>query len=101
MGGVNEKDFTKVTVSNSATTLVRPAGARGCLIEVQSNGVSYRMDGTAPVAAAGSSQTLNVGDRLNFDSWSYPGNNWASVLDKIQFIRTTGSDGILSIEWFD
>ena len=100
MSGVNSRGFTKITVDTAARITV-PAGAKGALMQVQSYPVSYRMDGTAPVAVAGSSQTLDVGDYLCFDSWTYPGSNWRSVLSTIQFVKSAGTAGILAIEWFD
>jgi len=107
MSGVNNAGFSNMTVTGTAKTLatacspVMPSGAKGAFIIVATAPVAYRDDGTAPVAAAGSSTTLNVGDTLAFDSWTYPGNNWRQVLKAIQFIRTTTTSGILSIHWYD
>ena len=107
MSGVNNKDFSNLTVTDTAKVLssscspVMPAGAKGALITVETAAVRYRDDGETPVAAAGSSTILNVGDVLTFDSWTYPGNNWRSVLRVIQFVRAAGTSGILTIHWYD
>jgi len=101
VSGVNNVDSTKETVGSTAATISVPAGAKGASIVVQTAPVAFRMDGTAPVAAAGSSTVREVDTILTFDSWTYPGNNWRSVLKAIQFIRTTSTDGILMIEWLD
>ena len=107
MGGVNNMGFSNMAVTASAAKMatgcdpVMPSGAKGAVIVVQTAAVAYRMDGTAPVAVAGSSTVLNVGDVLTFDSWSYPGHNWRQVMNAIQFIENTATDGVLSIEWFD
>ena len=101
MSGVNNVAFTNEAVTASAATITVPAGAKGAIITVQTAAVAFRMDGTAPVAAAGSSTVLNVEDILTFDSWTYPGNNWRSVLKAIQFVENTVTDGVLAIEWFD
>ena len=101
MSGVNNVAFTNEAVTASAATITVPAGAKGAIITVQTAPVCFRMDGTAPVAAAGSSTVLNVGDWIEFDSWTYPGNNWKSVLRAIQFKEYTVTDAVLAIEWFD
>ena len=106
MSGVNHIDTSNMTVTNAAKVLatacdpVMPSNARGALITVMTDGVCFRMDGTAPVYAAGSCSVLNVGDNLEFNSWTYPGNNWRQVLRTIQFIRVSG-DALIVIEWFD
>lgn len=104
MSGVNSKGFSNMTVTNTAKVLatacspVMPAGAKGAFITVMTDGVCFRLNGT-PVFAAGSCSVLNVGDDLAFDSWTYPGNNWGSVLRSIQFIRVS-NDAKIVIEWF-
>ena len=106
MGGVNSVDFSNMTVTNAAKVMAtgcspaKPRGAKGAMISVMTDAVCFRIDGTAPVYAAGSCTVLNVGDVLTFDSWTYPGNNWRQVLEAIQFIRVTG-DALIAIEWFD
>ena len=107
MSGVNNVDFSNLTVTGTAKVMaeecspIMPNLAKGAMIAVETAAVRYRDDGTAPVAAAGSSTILNIGDVLTFDSWSYPGNNWRQVLRAIQFIRAAGTSGILTIHWYD
>ena len=106
MSGVNSVDFSNMTVTNSPKVMAeecdpkKPIAAKGAMISVMTDSVCFRIDGTAPVFAAGSCTVLNVGDVLTFDSWTYPGNNWKQVLNAIQFIRTA-TDAKIAIEWFD
>lgn len=99
MSGVNIAGTSTETVGNTAATITVNAGAKGAYIVVQSNPVAYKI-GAAPVDAAGSCKYLSVGDSLIFDSWTYPGANWRSILNTIQFIRTGVADGILAITWY-
>jgi len=98
---VNNVGYQGLAVTASAVSLTVPAAAKGASIVVQTAQVCYREDGTAPVAAAGSSTVLNVGDELAYDSWTHPGNNWRSVLKKVQFIEYTATDAKLSIHYYD
>ena len=106
MGGVNSKGFSNLTVTGTAQVMATacspamPDGAKGAIIVVETAPVRYREAGTA-VSAAGSGHLLNVGDSLNYDSWTHPGNDWRSVLKAISVIRTTGTSGILTISWYD
>lgn len=99
MSGVNTRGFSKETIGTGAALITVKAGAKGAVMVVQANPVAYML-ASAPVDAAGSCKYLAVGDDLVFDSWTYPGKDWRSVLNSIQFIRTGTSDGILAIDWF-
>lgn len=98
---VNNAGYNSVTVAGTSIGLTVPTGAKGALIVVQNAPVCYRDDGTAPVAVAGSSTVLDVGDQLKFDSWTPPGNNWRQEMKAIRFIRTGGTSGILSCHYYD
>ena len=104
MSGINNIDYSTITVTNAAAVLstacspVMPAGARGAVITVEDDQVRYRDDGTAPSTSEG--HLLNVGDVLTFDSWTVPKQNWRQVLRAIQFYRVT-ADAKLKISWYD
>lgn len=98
---VNNKGYQGLSVTAAVVGLTIPDGAKGAFIVVQTAAVCYRDDGTAPVAAAGSSTVLNVGDTLTFDSWTPPGNDWRTVLKTIQFKENTATDAKLSIHYYD
>ncbi len=101
MSGVNIAGTSTETVGNTAALITVPPGRsiKGARMEVEGFPVCYKV-GAAPVDAAGSCHYLAVGDTLVFNSWTYPGANWRSILNSIQFIRTAGSDGTLAITWF-
>ena len=103
--GTNNVDYSTLTVTDTAQVLATAASpvlasqAHGAVISVEAAPVRWRDDGTAPTASEG--HLLNVGDVLTFDSWSVPNVNWKQVLKAIQFIRTTGTNGLLKISWYD
>lgn len=45
--------YQKLAVSSTAVALTAPSGARMALVQVKTNAVSYRDDGTAPTASEG------------------------------------------------
>ncbi len=98
---INNAGFTTETVGSAAALISVPTGGltNGAIMTVQVDQVAYRLNGV-PVAVAGSSTVLNVGDQLVFDSWTTPRNSWRTVMQKVQFIRVT-NDATLAIEWFD
>lgn len=88
--------FQQITVSTTAigfTTATYSPGTKGtallATVIVETAGVRYRKDGTAPTSSVG--MPLAAGDVLYV---------WGSVdIKNIKFIRTSGSDATISVEY--
>lgn len=99
--GINELGYATLTVSNAAagvsltadasTTL--PAKCKRAYITCRTDAVSWRADGTAPVAVTDHILAAN-------DSLSFMSSNFRQVLEQILFIRDT-NDATLQITYFD
>ena len=104
MGGINCIDYSTLTVSNTALVVATacsptmPERAKGAEMTVETDAIRFRIDGDAPTSTEGT--LLNIGDILNYDSWTTPRANWRSVLNAIQVIRVT-TDAKLKIHWYD
>jgi len=98
----NVVDYATLTVSSTAVDLTDASPAinagttvRRAIITLDNGGsIRWRADGTAPTSSEG--HLMNPGDSLQFLDASY-----RTFLRKIQFIRTTSSDGNLKITYFD
>lgn len=76
-----------------------PDGAKGCIITFTGAGVRWRADGTAPTTGVGHYQAAN--SVLTFDSWTAPGNDWRSILKKLEFSPSSSGTVTLDISYFD
>lgn len=98
--GINVIDYATLTVADSAVTLVDDASVtlpdkcKRVFITCRTANVSWRADGTDPTAATDHLLAAN-------DSLSLMNHNYRSVLEKITFIRDTGTSGVLQITYFD
>ena len=97
--GINVIDYATLTVGASAVTLVTdasptlPAKCKRAYITCRANAVSWRADGTAPVAATDHIIAAN-------DAISFTGANYRQLLEKIQFIQDSAG-ATLQITYFD
>jgi len=80
--------FSQITVSVPAIGITAPGGTKLAVIDCQDATVRYRSDGTDP--------TPTVGKRLLQDG-ELP---WTGPMSAIKFIRETGTDGILNVEFY-
>ena len=105
MSGVNSKDFSTLTVTDTAavvSTAASPAmvaGTKGAVIHVENAPIRYREDGTAPTATEGA--YVEAGGSIVYNSWTIPGADWRSVLRALQVIRVTDTSALLKIHWYD
>ena len=92
----NSIGHQQLTVSTTAVSLTVPTGKhpKHALITVQTAGVRWRGDGTAPTASVGN--PLAADERLDL---SDPMGNYSSLIANIQFIRSGGADATLDIEY--
>lgn len=79
--------FQKISSLSSSTGLTPPQGARFALIAIESAGVRWRDDGSAPTATDGMPQAF--GDKLFYNG----------DLSKIKFIQTA-SGAQLSVSYY-
>ena len=99
--GINVLAYATLTATNAAAvTLVSdasvtlPGACNRAFITCRTAAVSWRADGTAPVAATDHVLAAN-------DSISFTGANYRQLLEKIQFIGDTATAGVLQITYFD
>ncbi len=103
--GTNNVAYSTLTVTDTAQVMatacspVMASQAHGAIITVEGSPIRWRDDGTAPTTTEG--HLMNAGDVLTFDSWSVPSVNWRQVLNAVQVIRATTTNGLLKISWYD
>jgi len=93
---LNSIGHQQLTVSSSAVGLTKPTGLRPrrALINVQTNAIRWRADGTDPSATVGN--PLAAGERLD---WTDPMGDYSHLIDNIKFIRQS-ADATLDVEYF-
>jgi len=93
--GINVVGYASLTVTDSAEPLVDiPAKANRAFFTVETSGLRWRGDGTAPTSSEGHALAVN-------DSISFTGANYRSMLDGILFITTTSDSAVLKVTYFD
>jgi len=98
--GINVIDYAILAVSSLPVDLITngdptlPGKAKRAYITCEDAAVRWRADGEAPDADEG--HMLADGDSISFLSA-----NFRQLLEKIEFIADTGTDGALKITYFD
>ena len=89
--------------TGSTGALGIPSRAKGLRMKVHDAGVRLWMDGTIPTATAAlGGEVINSSGVLELKSWDVPGQNWRSVMQKIQVISTgAASTSNIVIHYFD
>lgn len=97
--GINVLDYATLTVGSSAVTLVDdasvtlPAKCKRAFITCRTAAISWRADGTDPVAST--DHILAAGDSVSFLN-----NNYRQLLENIAFIQDS-AQATLQITYFD
>ena len=82
--------FQQLTVSNISVALTVPANSLYAYLNLDTNPIRLRMDGTAPTAAIGFA--MAAGDILFLSG--------SQLLTAFRAIRQGGADGVLNIHYF-
>lgn len=82
--------YEQKTVSTTAVTLTKPAGASRAIVMVEDQPIRYREDGTAPTSSVG--VLCPAGTRFELES--------SSAISNFKAIRSGGTDGVISVNYY-
>lgn len=89
--------YGTLTVADTAVGLADASlaithGVTGAILTLETAQIRWRADGTAPTSGEG--HLLDISDVLDFSD-----GNWGELLNRIKFIRTGSTSGVLKVSY--